>query len=134
MPTVHVYAFLYIFLYIHIYLFFCQEADVSIVYYTQSRTSIYLLTRGTCSSIHTVLCKFCIQIKSNNTEIQPFSSGLLVCLCIYMPPNLFATPGKSQIKHYFLVFYFYTHPYSQPPWVHGSYLCALIRSAHSSSL
>ena len=26
------------------------------------------------------------------------------------------------------------HPYDQPPWVHGFYLCTLIQSAHSSLL
>ena len=27
------------------------------------------------------------------------------CVCIHMPPNLSATPGESQIKRYFSVFY-----------------------------
>ena len=45
--------------------------------------------------------------------------GLLLCLCIYMSPNLSTTLGESQIKRYSSVFYLYAPIRSAPagPWV-----------------
>ena len=78
-------------------------------------------------------------IKSNGCFTLKYSKnftkfGLLVCLSIYMLPNLSATPGESHIKRYIFLSILFIHTRAvSPQWVHTFYLCALMRSAHSSS-
>ena len=86
-----------------------------------------------CPYICIFVCIFICDQKKRCFTSQSSKNFMLVCLCIYMSPNLSATPGELQIKRYSSVFYLYAHMVS-PPRVHGFYLCALIRSAHSSSL
>ena len=63
------------------------------------------------------------------------TSPNLVCWCVFAftcrptCPLLLVSRRSNAIPRYSI----YTHPYGQPPRVHGFYLCALIRSAHSSS-
>ena len=79
-----------------------------------------------CNRVKRLVVSVCIiynyVIKRNDCFAPQCSknSGLLVCLCIYMPPNLSATPGESQIKRYSSVFYLHVYaPIILWPVPHG---------------
>ena len=82
----------------------------------------------------------CIYVIKSITAVSHLSaqkpSPNLVCWCVFgfichSPyPLLLVSRRSNTIPRY----YIFKHPYGQPPQVHRFYLCALMQSAHSSSL
>ena len=99
----------------------CPYVCIFVYYYVYIYVYTYMYIYIIWSKV-TAVSHLCAQKTSPNLS-------LLVCLCIYMPPKLSATPGESQIKRYTSVFYLYAPIRSVPA---GSWVSLFMRT-HTGS-